>query len=436
MTLRASAVLCLVGISSLLCAGQQPSIVPQSATLTLDQAESIAVANQPRLLAAQLRASASAERIRQARSGLLPTVQFNATGALVADVGTATAAGNLTTSALSDRFAYGGTLTQLVTDFGRTSALVSSTRDTAAAQSDLATLTRSQVRLNVRGAYFRVLGTEAVLRAAKAAQQNRQLVSRQLGALAQSELRSTLDVNFAKVLESEADLAVVRAESGVAQERARLATAMGASQPVSASLADVTPSGEALPPSPDNLQRQAVSQRADLGAAQSQEKAAKEFALSEKRLSYPTLNILGAAGQIPYRDHTLQNDYAATGFNLSIPVFNGNLFAARHAEAELESQARTRDTQDLKLQVNEQVRNAWYRADEAFRSLDATARLVAQSKEALRLAQDRYLAGLGSIVELNEAQLNETSAEISAADANYTYLARRAELDFAAGLLN
>ncbi len=154
MTLRASAVLCLVGIYSSLCAGQQPSIVPQSATLTLEQAESIAVANQPRLLAAQLRASASAERIRQARSGLLPTVQFNATGALVADVGTATAAGNLTTSALSDRFAYGGTLTQLVTDFGRTSALVSGTRDTAAAQSDLATLTRSQVRLNVRGHTF------------------------------------------------------------------------------------------------------------------------------------------------------------------------------------------------------------------------------------------------------------------------------------------
>lgn len=436
MTLRVFAVLCLVGVSSSLCGGQQVAVPPPATTLTLDQAESIAVANQPRLLAAQLRARASAERIREARSGLLPTVQFNATGALVADTGTATAAGNITTSSLSDRFAYGGSLAQLVTDFGHTSALATSTRDSAAAQAQLTTLTRAQVRLNVREAYFGVLGTEAVLQAAKAAQGNRQLVSRQLGALAQSELRSTLDVNFAKVLESEADLAVVRAESAVAQQRSRLATAMGASQPISAPLTDVTPPVDGLPPSPDDLQPQALAQRADLGAMQFQEKAAKDFAQSEKRLSYPTLNVLGAAGQLPYHDHTLRDDYAAAGFNLSIPVFNGNLFNARRAEAELESQAKTRDTQQLRLEVNEQVRDAWYRADEAFRSLDVTARLVAQSKEALRLAQDRYQAGLGGIVELNEAQLNETSAEISAADANYTYLARRAELDFAAGLLN
>lgn len=433
MILRAFAILCLLGVLLSPCLGQEPSVVPP---LTLEQAESIAVTNQPRLLAAQLRARGSAERIRQARSGLFPTVQFNATGALVADTGTATAVGNITTSALSDRFAYGASLAQLVTDFGRTSALVNSTRDTATAQNDLAILTRAQVRLNVRESYFRVLGAEAVLRAAKAAQGNRQLVSRQLSALAQSELRSTLDVNFAKVLESEADLAVVRAESAVAQERARLATSMGASQPVSASLADVSPTGDALPPSPDGLQHQALSQRADLGAAQSEEKASKEFALSEKRLSYPSLNVLGTAGKIPHHDHTLHDDYAAAGFNLYIPVFNGNLFAARRAEAELQAQARTRDTQELQLQVSEEVRNAWYRADEAFRGLDVTARLVAQSREALRLAQDRYQAGLGSIVELNEAQLNETSAEISAADANYTYLARRAELDFAAGLLN
>ena len=90
----------------------------------------------------------------------------------------------------------------------------------------------------------------------------------------------------------------------------------------------------------------------------------------------------------------------------------------------------------MQLEVNEQVRDAWYQASEAYQSLDVSARLVAQSKEALRLAQDRYDAGLSSIVELNEAQLNETSAEITSADATYTYLTRRAQLEFASGLLN
>jgi len=410
------------------------AISPQ--VLTLARAEAIALANQPRMLAAQLRARASDERVREARSGFFPTVGFNATGVQVADTGTSTAAGNITTSSISDRFAYGGNLTQLVTDFGRTRAVVGSARFNSEAQNDRAVLTRAQVRLNVRETYYQVLGAEAVLRAAQAAQANRELISRQVSALAQSELRSTLDVNFSQVLESEAELAVVRAQSVVAQQRAQLATAMGLQQPVTAALSDVTPSNETLPATPDDLLRQAQVQRADLNAAQAQQHAAREFALSEKRLSYPTLNVLAAAGQIPYHDHTLHDDYAAAGFNLSIPVFNGGLFAARRAAADLEASARTRDVQQLQLEVREQVRDAWYRADEAYRSLDVTARLVAQSREALRLAQDRYEAGLGSIVELNEAQLNETSAEITAAEATYTYMTRRAELDFAAGLLN
>ena len=417
---------------------QAPAVAdaaPVSATLTLAQAESIALANQPRILAAQLRSRASAQRIREAQSGLLPTVVFNATGVTVADTGTSTAAGSITTSSLSDRFAYGGSLVQMVTDFGRTSALVGSERSMTEAQRDVETLTGAQIRLSVRSAYFQVMGAEAVLRAAREAQANRQLISKQIGALAQSQLRSTLDVNFAAVLESEAELAVVRAESAVQEQRSHLATSMGMSQPVTATLVE-----EALPaalsPNASSFLAQAWEQRADLKATVAREDAAHQFATAEKRLSYPTLNVIGAAGEIPYHDHTLHDDYAAIGFNLNIPVLNGGLFTARRNEAQLEARARTQDVNEAKLEVSEQVRDKWYQANEAYRSLDVSARLVAQSKEALRLAAARYEAGLGSIVELNQAQLSETSAEITAAGANYDYLTRRAELDYAAGLLN
>lgn len=428
---RTVAILLLVGLGAPVLRGQATP-----APLDLATAEAAALKNQPRLLAAQLRAQSSAARIRQARAGYLPSVAFNATGAQVADTNSAVAAGALVTSAVSGRFAYGGNLSQLVTDFGRTSALVGAARANAEAQQASATLTRAQVRLNVRSAFYRVLGSESVLRAAEAARANRALVVRQLFALAQSELRSTVDVNFANVLVSEAELAVVRARSTVAQERSRLATAMGAAQSIQDTLAEPQDETAPLPASPDDLAKGAQTQRADLAAVQAQQKAAQQLALSEKRLSLPTLNVLGAAGQLPFHDHTLHDNYAAVGFNLNVSIFNGGLFAARRAEADLEARARTEDVQQVRLEVNEQVRDSWYRADEAYRSLDVSTRLVAQSKEALRLAQARYDAGLGSIVELNEAQLNETSAEITSADATYTYLTRRAELDYAAGLLN
>jgi outer membrane protein len=434
--MKCAAILILSGFLTISGLCQSTLSAAQSPSLGLAQAEAMALSRQPRMLAAQARTRAVAERIRQARSGYLPTVNFNATGAQVADANSAVSAGNLTTSALSGRFAYGGNLTQLVTDFGRTSALIGTARYTTEAQADAATLTRAQVRLNVRMAYYRVLGAESVLRAAQAALANRRLVSKQLSALAQSELRSTLDVNFARVLESEAELAVVRSQSAVAQERSQLGVAMGRQEPVTVALVESASEEDPLPPAPEDLTQQALVRRADLAGLQAQQHAAQQFALSEKRLSYPTLNVLASAGQLPYHDRTLHDNYAAAGFNLNIPVFNGGLFAARRTEAELESTAREHDVQDRRLQVSDEVRSAWYRADEAFRSLDVTARLVAQSKEALRLAQDRYDAGLGSIVELNEAQLNETSAEITAADATYTYLTRRAQLDFATGALN
>ena len=78
---------------------------------------------------------------------------------------------------------------------------------------------------------------------------------------------------------------------------------------------------------------------------------------------------------------------------------------------------------------------AWLNANDTFRRLDVTARMVAQANEALRLAQARYDAALGSIVELNTAQLNQTSAEIAGSTAKYDYLSARAALNYTMGIL-
>ena len=78
---------------------------------------------------------------------------------------------------------------------------------------------------------------------------------------------------------------------------------------------------------------------------------------------------------------------------------------------------------------------AWLNTQTAFQRLDLTAQMFQQAADALELAQGRYNLGLSSIVELSQAQLNKTSAEIQQASAKYDYQALRAVLDYQLGAL-
>jgi outer membrane protein len=147
----------------------------------------------------------------------------------------------------------------------------------------------------------------------------------------------------------------------------------------------------------------------------------------------PTVSAIAAAGAVPAGDPRLPESYSAAGVNVTIPILNGGLFSARRAEAEERATAADSDVRALANEVSRQVRDAWLDANTAARRLDVTARLQTEANEALRLAQTRYDAGLGSIVELSQAQFNQTSAEIQNATARYDYLGRRAALDYTTG---
>lgn len=418
--------------------GQAPTPSPTASTpttLTLKQAEAIALKNHPRIASAGLNAEAAHQIVKEARSAYLPTLSTNVTGTDALE-GTAVAAGALTTSSLSTRFASGASLLQLVTDFGRTTHLVRNARLREQAANENISRIRAGILLDVQVAYYGALGSSSVLTAAQAALENRRLTLRQVTALEQSALKSTLDVSFAQVLVSEAELAVFQAQNDVQESRARLAAALGftATQPFTL-VDEPLPAG--LNPQMQVLVDEGLRDRPDLNELRRNSDAAEEYAKAEKALSYPTIDAMGAAGAIPTHDPTLPHDnYGAAGININIPVFNGGLFSARRAEAALRAQAATKDVQDLSVQISREVQDAWLEANTAFRRLSVTAQLVNQANQALHLAQARYDAGLGSIIELNQAQLEQTSAEINAASAKYDYLSARASLDYATGVLH
>ena len=402
--------------------------------LSLPQAEELALRNHPRIAATNLRALAAAKGVTEARSAYFPMLSGYATGT-IADEGTLIAAGTLQTSSLSSRTAVGMSLSQLVTDFGRTFNLTHSARALAESQKQIAADTRAQIVLEVRQAYYRVLAAEAVENAARAELESRRLSQRQISALAESQMKSTLDVNFAEVLTSEAELAVYQANSAVQESRAQLGAALGDEHDSEFALVDI-PTPGASDSNIEMLISEALRERPDLQAQRLNETAAQQYAAAEKKLSYPSVNLLGSAGEIPQHDSTIHVDqYGAAGLNISVPIFNGKLYSARQGEAEYRAQAAAKDVEALRVRIARDVRVAWFETNNAYQRLDVTSRLVQQTRTALRLAQARYENGLGSIVELNEAQLSETSAEITAAGAKYEYLSRRAALDYATGAI-
>jgi outer membrane protein len=338
------------------------------------------------------------------------------------------------TSSLYSRVAAGVTVSQLISDFGRTANLAGAAKLRASAQEQIVGNTRAAILIGVEQAYYQALAADTVQKVAQAVVDNRRLTLRQVRALAQSSLKSTLDVSFAEVALSDAELALVHAENDVQASRAHLSASLGTPQSEQFDLTD-EPLPPMLEPDPEVDVEQALKQRPDLTALQLNRDAAHRFSQAEKALSRPTISFVGVAGALPATDPRLHETYSAAGVNVSVPILNGKLYSARQSEAELKAQAADKDVDDLTIQISEQVRVAWLEANTAFRRLDVTARLVAQVEQSLRLAQTRYDYGLGSIVELNQAQLSQIAAEIEAAGAKYDYLSRRAALAFVVGAL-
>jgi outer membrane protein len=416
----------------LAAAAQTPPQAPPQA-LTLTQAKEFALQHNPRIQSAGATALAAGSVVKEVRAARLPNVSGSVTGA-DAQHGTILAAGAVQTSSLYTRLASGVVVNQLVTDFGRTAELTKSAELRARAQDTSIETVREGVLLQVEQAYYQALGAQAVQRAAQAAVNTREATLRQVRALAESLMRSTLDVRFAEVALSQAQLDLYQAENNATEGLANLAAALGLDHAQAFALSDEPLPGP-LDASPEVRIQEALEKRPELTALGFSRDAARAFAQAEERLKLPAVSLTGVAGAIPAGDPRLPVGYSAAAVNVNIPIFNGGLFSARHREAEQKAAAAEADVRDLAIQVSREVNVAWLEANTAFRRLDVTARLVAEANEALRLAQTRYDAGLGSIVELTQAQASQTSAGIQNASAQYDYLNRRAALDFATGVL-
>lgn len=191
---------------------------------------------------------------------------------------------------------------------------------------------------------------------------------------------------------------------------------------------------DALPTLDDAL-RSALGGREELRALDAGRRAAEAQASVARGSYLPNLAVAvdyGVQGN-EYRFRP-DADFTLVSLVASWNVFNGGRDAARVQQAQLDAQRISLQGEDARRGVELQVRLAWQAAAVAKQAIETAAAQELAAERTYQLVSRRYEEGLASSLELSEARVQRTAAQLNAVFTTYDYYLRRIELDRAAAL--
>ena len=232
---------------------------------------------------------------------------------------------------------------------------------------------------------------------------------------------------------SEAELALYQAENAAKASRALLSAAIGDDKDSVFTVADVPLPGRLTATRKAWCMRRCRTVRTWRSAKLNQS-AAERFAEAEKKLRYPSISAVGVVGVDSRSPERLSEPIQRRRTEYLDSVSQWRLICRAPRRSRIIALVELkRKPKRSPCRSRRACASAWIEADNAWRRLDVTARLVDQATTTLRLAKARYEIGLSGILELTQAQLSQTSAQIAAANAKYDYLTRMANLKYAIG---
>jgi len=392
--------------------------------LTLAEATALALRQQPTIRSAQGSLTAAQARVPQARSSYYPRI----------DLQSGISASEFKSSTTNKRTRSDSTFAnilgrQLIYDFGKTAALV----DEAQAGSRVAVgeleRTRDLVVQNVRQSYFNLLQARRLVGVADAALARSELNLRSARGFYDVGTKPKSDVTRAEVEVANARVDVIRARNLVRLSETTLANALGLEATVPIEIDDIL-TYEPVTLDPAQLLAEALGNRPELSQAQARLDASRAQ-LSGARARYlPDLTVNGSVGMVSDElvfssGGTSFSDTWSISGQLTWNLFEGFFTQNRVKETQALVETARANYETVELQVRLEVEQAYITVIEAGERYGATEKAVESAQENLRLAQGRYDAGVGTILELTEAQLSLTNAEADSV---------RAVTDFRVGL--
>ena len=404
--------------------------------LSLDQAVARALKNQPQIQQAQASTDAARARADQAFSGLMPQVTgvgtySRSTSNFAPSPGSVPSQLQSSRSAnfkTSDYFNFGLTGSILVYDFGQTRGRWHAAEANVDSQEASLYATRTQIVLSVRTAYFQARAQKALLDVAQQTLSNQDKHLQQIEGFVQAGSRPEIDLAQAKSDRASAELQVINAQNAFDTARAQLSQAIGEDEPVFYDVADDTlapVSGEDGPVAV--LADTAYANRPDLRALRRQEDAQRITVSATKAAYAPSLGVsTGLTEAGPQLDSLVWNwNVKAT---LTWQIYQGGLVPAQVREAEANLSGTLAQERLLRQQIRFDVEQAFLAAKAAKAAETSAEVAAANARERYRLAEGRYQSGVGSIIELGDAQVALSNALAQSVQADYGLATARAQL--------
>ena len=395
--------------------------------LTLDEAIRTAMENHPEVIEARENLHGAEARTGRALANYYPQINFAADWSKGRSFLTAQEDIRPT-----EVYSAGLYLKQTIYDFGRTSGAVDAARSTRGAADHALTVTRQDLALRARSAFYLLLASEKQVVAVREAVKAREDVYRQAQEFFNQGIRAKIDVARAEAAFFAAKTSLIRVENNREIARIELANAMGQASLGERPLVEPSPPALSSLPERGSSQQEALRNRAELQQLAAL-KAAASGNLKSAKSSY--LPVLSGTASIGYADQEFlpTGNVWGVGLNLTVPLFSGFSSVAEVREATATTNAIEARQNNLQLQITKEVESAWLAGNEAAARLASTEKEVAAANESKMLAEGRYQEGVGSIIEVTDAQSQALDARTAGIQAMYDYYTALVRLDRAMG---
>jgi outer membrane protein len=425
-------------------------------SLTLHQAEQTALRNQPTVREAHGLLEAAEGRVEEARAGYLP--QVTATASYERTTGNFSTRPGVLPNSISSGGAGGSSgmtlmatptpvswdpkfnfyqlnvgASQLIYDFGQTSNKWSSAAASRDAAGDNTHTAALQTLLNVRRAYFTARADRDLVAVAEETVRNQEKHVEQTQAFVRTGIQPDINLATVQTALANAKVQLVTARNNLAVADAQLAQAMGVSVGERYTLSD-----QEIPPiagedgAPAQLVERAEKDRPEIANIINQRRAQELTVRSLKGAYGPSLNALGNFSETGVAiDGVAPNWYV--GLGLTWNILQGGLTRGQVREANGTLENLVGQEQALRLQVQVDVEQGRLGVQAAKATIGAADEALLNARNQLTLAEKRYEHGLGSAVELDDAQVAYTSAEAQVVQAKFNLAAARAQLLTALG---